>query len=198
MAEIWPDIIDSNEQFEQNDSIEDLQQSTLETVLTNEEIELKIKEDILITQFDEAVITKLINRNSIDNMTLQVFEINLSSRAPLFQILVQTAMQTHSKLSGDFGKYIAWLISLRQIIARQVGKSADELNVTAFLKNLLWIDISSGDIAVEDVIEHWDVTQCYCTVPMDAKKLLDESYRNCYGSLKSYWLVNVNIPSKAN
>ncbi len=42
-----------------------------------------------------------------------------------------------------------------------------------------------GDQPVEDIIDHWDPTKCYCDVPIKCKALLEDSYTNTYASVQA-------------
>gem|GEM_PF-4094783 len=75
-----------------------------------------------MSNFDEnVIIQKLIDWKDIDETTLYVFDTNLDSRAQLLTGLVQEAKDSNPpvKLNGEFGKYIASLITLRQVIAQK-------------------------------------------------------------------------------
>lgn len=198
MAEFWLDKLDNNyEQFDWQQEFDDLTKSTVESIIWNENVDLKTKENYLITQFDTAVIKRLVDWKHIRKKTLKNYERSILDRSPLFKELVQEAIKNKTKLSGNFGRYVAWLVSLRQIIAKEAWKDTSKFAADAFFKNLLWIDLAVGEPPIEDIIDHWDANECYCMVPIQAKQLLDENYKNCYESLKIEWLANVNIPSKA-
>ncbi len=92
-----------NKEYAQEDTttkeVQDLQKGTVESLMLNETITLKEKEDILIAQFDAEVIKKLIDRKHLDKMSLHVYEFKLNNDAQLFRELVQEAITSGQKLS---------------------------------------------------------------------------------------------------
>ncbi|USN54572.1 MAG: hypothetical protein H6765_08760 [Candidatus Peribacteria bacterium] len=91
----------------------------------------------LLHKFDSHVTSSLISWEHISQSTLQVFDMNIRSWSVLFQKLVAQAKQEHVQLDGAFGKYIAGLITLRQVIAQQAGEPLNAFVVDEFLNTLL-------------------------------------------------------------